>query len=290
MRTSNLVLSIVLSIPATAQPLIDLFTANGLASEGLERTEVSATLPLKLDTVGRLLVLDPYWVQWRTATDGELYEPHLPGDRMEAMQGAGGAITYVTPLGARWKMALAAIGRYHWLEEQRRGDVQPGGALIASRTFSPSLVLRTGIYANHDAFGLFVMPLFGIDWRINARHNLYGVLPGSLTYEHKLRARFHWGASFRAYTTSFGVRDGDYRRINENPFGIYGDLYVTKSIVLRAEGGWCFLRRVLGGPGDPLFGPAAVDRRGYADHRIASAPYARLVLAYRLRLDGPSHP
>lgn len=286
MRTSALVLSIVCSVPAVAQPLIDLFTANGLVSEGLERTEVSATLPLKLDTIGRLLVLDPYWVQWRATTDGELYTPQPINDRVETMQGAGGAITYVTPLSTRWKLAVVAIGRYHWLEEQRRGDIQPGGVLLASRTFSPTLVLRTGVYTNHDAFGLFVMPLLGIDWRINARHNLYGVLPGSLTYEHKLVPRFHWGASFRAYTTSFGVRGGDYRRINENPFGVYGDVYLTKSIVLRAEGGWCFIRRVLGGPGDPLFDPATVNSRGYADHQIASAPYVRIVLAYRLRLDG----
>lgn len=286
MRSPTLVLAVLFAGQVAAQPLIDLFTGNGLVSDGLERTEGSATVPLKLDTAGRLLILDPYWVQWRATTDGKLYAPDLPGDREETMQGAGGAITYVTPLGLRWKVAMVAICRYHWLGEQRHGDIQPGGVLLASRTFSPTLVLRTGVYANHDAFGLFVMPLAGIDWRIHPRHNLYGVLPGSLTYEHKLGSRFHWGASFRAYTTSFGVRDGDYRRINENPLGAYGDVYIRKNIVLRAEGGWCFVRRVLGGPGDPLFDPATADRRGYADHRIASAAYVRIVLAYRLRLDG----
>lgn len=201
------------------------------------------------------------------------------------MQGAGGALTFVSPLGKKWKLAAVGILRYHWLNAQRCGDIQPGGALLISRVVKPSLTLRLGTYVNHDAFGWFVMPLLGIDWRINTKTNLYGTLPGSLTLERKSRPWMHWGFSFRAYTTSFGVRDGDYRRINENPFGAYVDLYLARSIVLRAEGGWCFIRQVLGGPGDPLYANVENRRRSYADHAIPDAPYARIVLAYRIRLD-----
>ncbi|HRH39767.1 MAG TPA: hypothetical protein PK760_15560, partial [Flavobacteriales bacterium] len=129
------------------------------------------------------------------------------------------------------------------------------------------------------------MPLAGIDWRINTKWNLYGVLPGSLTLEHKIKPRFHWGASFRAYTTSFGVRDGDYRRINENPLGLYGDVYFTKNLVLRVEGGWCIMRKVYGGPGDSLYHIPDLHVRRYANHRIEDSPYLRVLLAYRIRLD-----
>jgi hypothetical protein len=272
--------------PAHAQPFIDLFTLNAMGSVGLYRAEVSATLPVPLDTNGRLLVVDPYFVQWRSRTDGSLYQPERSGQVEESMRGSGGALTYVHPFaGGRWKLATAAIGRYHWLVDQRHGDIQYGGVVLASRVLKPSLALRLGAYANYDAFGWFVIPLFGIDWRIDARHNLFGILPGSLNYEHKLTPRFSWGASFRAYTTSFGVRTGEYRRIDENPLGLFADLYFARQVVLRLEGGWCFYRDVLGGKGDPLYRDDMATPQGYADHRIADAPYARIVLAYRLRLD-----
>ncbi len=273
------------AVSCEAQPLVDLFSANTLVSEQVDRTELSATLPLSLDTAGRLLVLDPYWVQWHTTTDRERYAPALDTDLRETMRGVGGAITYVTPLNKRWKLAVAGIGRYHWLQEQRFGDVQYGGVALASRSFRPTFTLRTGVYANYDAFGWFVMPLLGVDWRINGKTNLYGVLPGSMNLERKSLRWLHWGLSFRAYTTSFGVRDGDYRRINENPRGVYGDLYLTHSLVFRLEGGWCIRRQVLGGPDDPLY--TRHRWNSYADHAIPDGAYVRLMLAYRLRLDGP---
>lgn len=266
-----------------AQPLIDLLGANTLVSERLDRTELSATLPLRLDTTGHLLVLDPYWVQWHTTTDGGRYGAAAP-DLRETMGGAGGAVTYATPLGKRWKMAIAGIGRYHWLREQRHGDIQYGGVALASRSCGPLLTLRTGVYTNYDAFGWFVMPLLGVDWRINSKTNLYGVLPGSMNLERKSRRWLHWGLSFRAYTTSFGVRGENYRRINENPLGLYGDLYLTSKVVFRLEGGWCFRRQVLGGPDDPVYPHGRW--RSYADHAISDGPYTRILLAYRLRLDG----
>lgn len=275
----------------SAQPFIDLFSLNGLASTGVDREEVSATLPVRLDTAGRLLVLDPYFVQWHTRTEGSCYEPALDNAVEETMQGGGGALTYVTPLGTgRWKLAVAGIGRYHWLEEQRQGDIQYGGVLLASRVYRPALTLRWGVYANYDAFGWFARPLFGIDWRIDEKHNVFGVLPGSINYEHEWTSWFHWGVSFRAYTCSFGVRDGNYRRIDENPLGVFGDVYLTRNVVLRLEGGWSCIRQIRGGPGDPLYDPASTDKFGYADHEFIDEPYVRVMLAYRLRLDGPKLP
>lgn len=136
--------------------------------------------------------------------------------------------------------------------------------LLASRVFKPSLTVRAGVYTNYEAFGWFIMPLLGIDWRIDAKTNLYGVLPGSMNFERKSTPWFHWGLAFRAYTSSLGIRGGDYRRINENPLGLYGDLYFASNLVLRLEGGWCFIRQVFGGPGDPLYDPASLTRSGYA--------------------------
>ncbi len=288
MRRFALVLLVIVPICTWAQPLIDLLSVNGLVSNGLERTEIAGTLPLELDTTGRLLVFDPYFLQWRSTTNGDRYTPPMEGDVDELMQGVGAALTYVTPLrGGQWKLAVAGIGKYHWVGEQRHGEIQYGGVVLASRVLRPTLTIRTGVYTNYEAFGWFVMPLVGFDWRINEKTNLYGVLPGTMNFERKSTHWFHWGACFRAYTSSYGPRGGDYRRINDNPLGAYTDFYITPHFVLRTEAGWCFFRRMLGGPGDALYANEVGHSGGYADHGIPDAAYVRVLLAYRLRLDEP---
>jgi hypothetical protein len=284
----GLLLSVTMaSACGVAQPLIDLLQGNVLLSERMERMEVSASLPLKIDTLGQLLIVDPYAISWSTQTEGARYPLVDGADRHEYMAGVGGAVTWVKPLGHGWRVVGAGILRYHWLGDLRRSAVQPGGAVLLARAFSERLTMRIGMYANHEAFGWFLMPLLGIDWRINERMNLYGTLPGALTLERRSRPWLHWGASFRAYTTSFGERDGDFRRINENPVGLYADWYAVGKLVLRAETGWCFFRRYWGGSGDPLHANASSRARGYADHGLPDAPYVRVALAYRLRLDRP---
>ena len=94
-----------------------------------------------------------------------------------------------------------------------------------------NLTWRLGLYVNNDLFGLFVMPLAGIDWKINARNNLFGILPGNLTYEHKINEHFYYGANFRAITNSYAKSNG-YWLIDENQLGLHLDTYLTKNLVL----------------------------------------------------------
>jgi len=288
MERSMLSACVLITTMLNAQPLVDIFSVNALAGGSLDRAEVSATLPIELDSSEKLFVVEPYYVQWNTATAGERYKPAAAGTVMERLEGLGGGLTYVAPIGHNWKLALAGIARYHWLGvEEKIGASQFGSAVLLGRKVGSTCTLRVGMYVNNDAFGLFVMPLLGIDWRINECDNLYGTLPGSLTYEHKVSPRFRCGASFRAYTTSFGTRDGRYIRVDDNPLGVYIDLYATPRLVLRMEGGWSIGRQVRGGALDPLYNVDTVDSHGYADHGLADSAYLRVILAFRIRLDGP---
>lgn len=83
------------------------------------------------------------------------------------------------------------------------------------------------------------MPLAGIDWRINARNNVFGILPGNLAWEHKVTGRFYFGATFKAITNSYlsGVLNNNsyFMRIDDNQLAIYADVYVAKHIVLTLE-------------------------------------------------------
>ena len=76
------------------------------------------------------------------------------------------------------------------------GEYQFGGYAIANYKKNARLTYKMGVYINGDFFGLFVIPLLGIDWQINEKDNLFGVLPASLNYEHKLNNHFYTGAVF----------------------------------------------------------------------------------------------
>ncbi|MBK8521472.1 MAG: hypothetical protein IPL54_11610 [Chitinophagaceae bacterium] len=121
--------------------------------------------------------------------------------------------------------------------------MQVGGAFIISNTRNENLTWKLGIYVNNELFGLFVMPLSGIDWRINARNNLFGILPGNLTYEHKINDHFYYGANFRAITNSY-AKSNSYWRIDENQLGLYLDTYFNKNLVLNIEAGHSLFRKI----------------------------------------------
>ena len=88
-----------------------------------------------------------------------------------------------------------------------------GGVLLAGYTKNTNLKYKFGVYVNNEFFGVFVMPLAGIDWRINDRNNLFGILPGRLTFELKLNNNFYAGANFRAITNSYRLDNGNYLQI-----------------------------------------------------------------------------
>ena len=87
------------------------------------------------------------------------------------------------------------------------------------------------------------MPLIGLDWRINKRNILYGLLPGSLSYEHTINKNFYYGANLRAVTNSYAVAN-QYWRINENQFGLYLDTYMNKNFVFNIEAGHSAFRKI----------------------------------------------
>ncbi|MBL7963219.1 MAG: hypothetical protein JNM31_05160 [Flavobacteriales bacterium] len=272
---------------AVSQPFLDLMKMDHLRSPDLiDRTELNMTLPLKLDTSGRLLLLDPHFVEWRVTTDADRYQPAAVAPVREQMGAVVLPIGYITPLGRQgWRLATVPIIRYAWLESTNRGMVQMAGTLIFSRQVKPGLTWRYGVYISGEAFGLFVRPLLGVDWRISPRSNLFGVLPGTLNYEYKVNRWVHVGMSFLAYTSSYGTPNGDFRRVDENPVGVFADLYLTKRVVLRGEVGRSFMCQFRGGSQDPVKDDPAEPQARYLDHGLPEHFYFRLLLAFRMRLD-----
>jgi len=163
-----------------------------------------------------------------------------------------------------------------------KDDWQYGGVILATWKKNQDVSFKFGLYYNKEFFGNYFIPLVGLDWRIDAKNNLFGVLPGYMTFEHRVTSRFYYGVAFRALTNSYREEAVDplpggynYLRIDDNPLGIYADTYLSKKIVLSAEAGYTILRRY---------------RYGFKDENVHTKTdykndnfYFKASLAYRLR-------
>lgn len=303
-------LLLLLLIPgsAAAQPFIDVVGVGALGScrwpipaddrgsiDGrLGRLDGTLTVPIKINGKGDKIILGAYYERWSILPD--LGQDLVGSSMFEQVNGISVPLTHLrTLVEDRWKMSFTGIGR--WMSftaddpsaldggVQEKTDFQIGGAILASRILRPELTWRFGLYVNNDAFGVFARPLLGIDWRINDRHNLFGVLPNALTYEHKAGRHFHWGLNYRAITASYGEHGGDFRRLDENTLGAFLDFYILPSeFVLRIEAGHSVLSKYRGGEGSVHYDELGDGR--YVDYGLGDGPYLRALLAFRVRLDG----
>jgi hypothetical protein len=127
------------------------------------------------------------------------------------------------------------------------------------------------------------MALVGLDWKIDSKNNLFGVLPGYMIFEHKVASKFYYGFAFHAFTNSYREQiidplsgGSNYLRIDDNPLGIYADTYLSKKIVLSAEAGYTILRRY-------RYGYKYDDIHFKTDYKNDNF-YVKASLTYRLRL------
>ena len=173
---------------------------------------------------------------------------------------------------SKWAILLTGILRMNDSSFSKKTRMQAGGALIISNKRNEHLTWKLGVYVNNELFGIFVIPLAGIDWRINSRNKIFGVLPGNLAYEHRINDHFYYGGNFRAITNSFGKGNG-YWRIDENQLGLYLDTYLNKNIVFNIEAGHSLYRKIRTGIKGVI----------KTDNKVNDNYYLKCSLAYRVR-------
>jgi hypothetical protein len=239
-----------LNTGAMSQPYIDLVSMRYVASPAktpntkdqiatpLNYFNFSVTAPILFNQKKNAIILNPYFERWQTSTDS-------PQVFHNFHYGLVLPVSLVTPIShSNWSLLTMGIVRMNDAVINKSGEWQFGGALIASYKKSAKLIYKLGVYVNGDFFGLFVMPLVGIDWQINDKENLFGVLPAQLTYEYKLSKRFYGGAVFRTFTNSYHDSGDNYMRIDENQIGVFFDTYMSKNILLNLEAGHSVLRKI----------------------------------------------
>lgn len=230
----------------------------------LQYFNLSTNLPVQLNNKKDAIIFSPYFEKWWSQVNKNTRQDHT---------GITLPVSLIRSIAkTKWSILLTAIARMNDSNISKKTTVQIGGAFIASYKRNEKLTWKLGVYINNDLFGVFVMPLLGIDWRINERNNLFGVLPGNLTYERKINKYFYYGACFRAITNSYGNTNG-YWRIDENQLGLYLDGYLNKSFVLNFEAGHSVFRKLRVG---------IKDISKY-DTGVRDNLYFKLSLAYRVR-------
>ena len=189
----------------------------------------------------------------------------------------GLAVSAIIPLDKNhWSLTMTAIPRFNSEGLKLENSFQIGGLLLASYKKKETLKYKFGVYVNNEFFGVFVMPLAGIDWKINARNNLFGVLPGRLTFEHRLSDHFFTGGTFRAITNSYRLNNGGYLRIQDNQLSAYLDCYATKHVVFSAELGYGISRNLKSG--------VERNKNYLTDYQWGDGMFIKLCSSYRVRL------
>lgn len=271
---SCLLLTIV-SFYSSAQPYVDPFQLRftyGFRNSSAQATPFThlwagSDLPIKLrDRTYQLL--SPFYESWHIDSSGKK-------DVVPNVQSLAFPIGFILPTRSKnWTVNILPVMRWNGEKIFAEKTFQIGGAAFATWTRRPQQNFRFGLYVNREFFGLFVMPLVGADWKISERDYVFGLLPGRLTWEHKIKERIYYGATFRAITNSFRLQNGSYQRIDDNQISMYADLYPAKRICITLESGYGIMRRIRIGQ----------EKRTYlSEVNFGDGPFVKLSASYRIR-------
>jgi len=280
-----LILVCFIYVQAACQPYLDilnvryqfspekgLFRQHNTASD-FTYLNISLNLPYQFKRDSSILVFSPYAEKW----DVTLSDTTEMGITVNSLILP---LTYIRPVSAKWTLSFTAIPRWNGNNKNRfENNFQMGMAVLASYRKNQTLVYKMGLYYNKEFSGPFFMPLLGIDWQLDSRNNVFGVLPGSLVFEHKSSRRLYWGVSFKAITNSYHTiltPGTNYLRIDENQLSVYTDMYLAPKIVLNLEAGHSIFRRM-------RLGLDGKTKDYYYKDRINDGYLFKASLAYRIR-------
>src|SRR5438067_956520 len=164
-----------------AQPYVDplnirythAFESNQSRATPFNHFYIGSDIPVRFKS-GTIILLSPFFENWNI--DSANNKNFLPAVSSIALP-----IGVIFPLNNKWSLNITAIPRINGEDINFNNAFQIGGVVFASYKAKEKQKFRLGVYVNNDFFGVFVMPLAGIDWRINKNNYLFGLLPGRLT-------------------------------------------------------------------------------------------------------------
>jgi len=238
------VLFAFLSMPIIAQPYFDAAGLTGwYIPDGKDNERPSEThtmffvsIPFTLNKNDKL-VISP-WHENRYLKD------EFPNESL-FLKGTGLPITYLhrSP-DSLWSYSATFIGKMNSSDFRFDWDVfQAGGAVIGSLRIKPGLYIKLGLFGNNEFYGFAFIPLAGIDWKINDRLNLFGIVPNLVKLEYKFSKILYGGLMYRSLKTSYRDHgEAGYYTLEDNHLGIYADFTIFKKMVFMVDAGHTFFR------------------------------------------------
>jgi hypothetical protein len=290
-QINSLLIVITLSGAAIAQPYLDIASVKYTSSPNaglLNRKNTqnkfalfnaALNIPIIFKKDSSILMFGPFAEQWKISTGNskeiisDYYSLGLP-------------VYFIKPVNRKWSISLAVIVRSngHYVSPLQN-KLQIGGLLLNSFKKSNNLTWKIGVYYNKEFFGNFMMPLAGIDWKIDRKNSLFGVLPGSMIFEHRVTNKLYYGASFKAITNSYMsgyINNGAmpmYIRIDDNQLSLFTDYYFAKNTTLSLEAGHSFFRRI-------RLGRYGFKQNYFLTEKMNDNLFVKLGLNYRIRFNG----
>lgn len=198
----------------------------------------SLNLPLAFRQIRGIVMISPFYEEWNKSLTNA---PNV----LSKHQAFVLALSFVdTAASHKWRYAITPIIRMKDFSEDGTSSVQLGVAGLAIFSENRDLTWKFGCYFNRDYFGNFFMPLLGIDWWINNKNKLFGILPGNLTFEHKAGRQLYYGITFRAITNSYRDTGERYFKVEDNQLSFFTDIYLSKTVVLNTETGHSVFRKL----------------------------------------------
>jgi hypothetical protein len=154
--------------------------------------------------------------------------------------------------GGKWKTMLVALPKISSDQFYLSKDAfQMGAVIVFTKIKSGKFRYKFGLYYNREFFGNFFMPLAGLEWKVNKRINIYGILPGAMNFEYKLNKKLYAGLSWQSITASYRVhrdsekyfvRNGD-RFWGHNQIRSFVNYHLTGNVLLFVEAGFTLHRK-----------------------------------------------
>lgn len=148
----------------------------------------------------------------------------------------------------KWETVLIAIPKIasDFKDKIDGHDFQYGGVFMQHYVPNDKLKIKAGLYYNREAFGNLFVPWVGVDWKINQRVSIYGLLPVNYKVEFNLlKNKIYTGLNLKAFTRSFRLSEKnnyDYVRYDELQVKLFVDYFVVPKVLVFAEVGYSLSR------------------------------------------------
>jgi len=115
-----------------------------------------------------------------------------------------------------------------------------------SKRTSDKFLWKAGMYVNTEFFGLFVVPVFGLDWDISEKFSISGDIPIWAKINYQATKKFSTGFAYIALVSTYRLT-GDFNNAYTSRYAIepylYADFEVIKNIFLRGKLGYAIDRK-----------------------------------------------